>query len=112
MSIIENLEAMRARGQDSALLRYSLGNEYQKQGQSEAAIAHLAEAVQLDPAYSAAWKLYGRLLSQQGHQEDAIAALERGIEVAEEKGDAQAAKEMRVFLNRARAALDAPGESC
>lgn len=106
MSIIENLEAMRARGQDSALLRYSLGNEYLKQGDREQALRHLAEAVQQDPSYSAAWKVYGKALTQANRPQEAVDALERGIEVAEAKGDAQAAKEMRVFLKRARAACD------
>ncbi|WP_462320161.1 tetratricopeptide repeat protein [Halochromatium sp.] len=106
MSIIDNLEAMRARGQDSALLRYSLGNEYLKQGQTDQAIDHLADAVRQDPGYSAAWKLYGKALTQAGRSVEAVEALSRGIEVAEGKGDAQAAKEMRVFLKRAEAALD------
>ena len=106
MTIIDNLEAMRGRGQDSALLRYSLGNEYLKQDETEQAITHLAEAVRQDPDYSAAWKLYGRALTQAGRAAKAVEALNQGIEVAERKGDAQAAKEMRVFLKRARAALD------
>lgn len=107
MSIIDNLEAMRARGQDSALLRYSLGNEYLKQEQTDQAIEHLAEATRQDPSYSAAWKLYGKALAQADRAAEAVEALNHGIEVAENKGDAQAAKEMRVFLKRAQAALDA-----
>ena len=55
MSIIDNLETMRARGQDSALLRYSLGNEYLKAERIDVALEHLAEAVRMDPCYSAAW---------------------------------------------------------
>lgn len=106
MSIIDNLEAMRSRGQDSAILRYSLGNEYLKQGETESALSHLAEAVRQDPSYSAAWKLYGKTLAQNEQHAEAVTALERGIDVAESKGDAQAAKEMRVFLKRARAALN------
>lgn len=102
MSVIENLEAMRARGQDSALLRYSLGNEYLKRDETDQAIAHLAEAVRQDPDYSAGWKLYGKALAQAGRTDDAIKALTEGIEVAERKGDAQAAKEMRVFRKRAQ----------
>jgi predicted Zn-dependent protease len=108
MGIIDNLEAMRAKGQDSVLLRYSLGNEYLKQAQTDLAIEHLAEATRQDPHYSAAWKLYGKALTQAGRHRDAIEALNRGIQVAEDKGDAQAAKEMRVFLKRAQSALDAP----
>ncbi|MBK5941072.1 tetratricopeptide repeat protein [Halochromatium roseum] len=109
MGIINNLESMRARGQDSALLRYSLGNEYLKQEQAEQAIEHLAEATRQDPNYSAAWKLYGKALTQASRYAEAIEALNRGIEVAETKGDAQATKEMRVFLKRAQSALDASG---
>jgi tetratricopeptide (TPR) repeat protein len=105
MSIIDNLEAMLQRGQDSALLRYSLGGEYLKTDKTERALEHLAEAVQLDPDYSAAWKLYGKALTATGRHAEAIAALDRGIAVAEAKGDIQAAKEMKVFRKRAERAI-------
>jgi predicted Zn-dependent protease len=104
MGIIENFEAMLARGQDYALLRYSLGNEYLKQEDPERAIVHLAEAVSLDPGYSAAWKLCGKALTLAGQYPEAVAAYDRGIAAAEEKGDVQAAKEMRVFRKRAEKA--------
>jgi len=100
MGMIDHFEAMLARGQDSALLRYGLGNEYLKSEQYEKAAQHLAEAVSLDPAYSAAWKLYGRALAGAGRSADSVAAFDRGIAIAEEKGDLQAAKEMRVFRKR------------
>jgi tetratricopeptide (TPR) repeat protein len=113
MGIIDNFEAMLARGQDSALLRYGLGNEYLKQEDHEQAIVHLAEAVRLDPRYSAGWKLYGNALTAAGRYTEAIAAYDRGIAAAEEKGDVQAAKEMRVFRKRAEKAatgsLGSPG---
>ena len=102
MSAIDNLEAMLARGQDSALLRYSLGNEYAKSDRNDKAIEHLQQAVALDPNYSAAWKLLGRTLAQAAREDEAIAAYEAGIRVAETKGDLQAAKEMTVFLRRLR----------
>jgi predicted Zn-dependent protease len=112
LGTIDAFEAMLARGQDSALLRYSLGSEYFKQGDLGRATEHLSEAVRKDPGYSAAWKLYGRALSEAGRHQDAIDALNRGIETAEAKGDVQAAKEMRVFLKRAERAMgggtDAP----
>lgn len=100
MSIIENLEKLLARGQDSALLRYGLGNEYWKAGQPERAIEHLAVALDLYPGYSAAWKVYGRALADTNRLQAASAALAKGIEVAERQGDLQAAKEMGVFLKR------------
>lgn len=109
--MLENLTAMLARGQDSALLRYSLGNEYLKQGQAEAAVTHLAEAVRQDPAYSAAWKLYGRALAELGRHADAVAVFDQGIAAAESRGDVQAAKEMRVFRGRSVRALEKAGDA-
>ncbi|WP_295434992.1 tetratricopeptide repeat protein [uncultured Thiodictyon sp.] len=105
MSIIDNLQSMLARGQDSALLRYGLGNEYLKAGEPTPAAEHLAAAVQLDPDYSAAWKLYGKALEAVGEYAPALAAFDQGIATAERKGDLQAAKEMRVFRKRAEKAL-------
>lgn len=101
MGLIENFEAMLARGQDSALLRHGLGNAYLNQNDHDQAIAHLAEAVRLDPGYSAAWKLYGKALAAAGRHADAVAALDQGIMTAKTKGDVQAAKEMEVFRKRA-----------
>ncbi|OGI45193.1 MAG: hypothetical protein A2V92_01075 [Candidatus Muproteobacteria bacterium RBG_16_65_31] len=100
MAVVDNLEALLARGQDSALLRYSLGGEYLKLQQHDKAIEHLRLAVEKDPKYSAAWKLLGKALAEAGHKDEAIRAYEDGIKAAEEKGDKQAAKEMTVFLRR------------
>jgi tetratricopeptide (TPR) repeat protein len=100
MGMIENFEKLLAAGQDNALLRYSLGNEYFKQGDAAMAAEHLAMAVQLDAGYSAAWKLYGKVLTELGRRPQAMAVYEKGIAAAEAKGDKQAAKEMQVFLKR------------
>jgi Tfp pilus assembly protein PilF len=87
-------------GPDNALLRFSLGGAYLKQGDLEQAKAHLAKAVELDPEYSAAWKLYGKTLQQLREDDQAEQVLTQGIKVANKKGDIQAAKEMQVFLKR------------
>lgn len=100
MSVIENFEKLLAKGQDSALLRYGLGNEYLKAGDADRAVEHLAQAIRLDPDYSAAWKLYGKALVAAGRPDEAAGAYEQGIAAAEKNGDVQAAKEMRVFLKR------------
>jgi uncharacterized protein HemY len=100
VALIDNLEAMLARGQDTALLRYGLGGEYLKLKQYDKAVAHLRAAITLDAKYSAAWKLLGEALAAVGTTDDAIRAYEAGIRAAEEKGDIQAVKEMRVFLKR------------
>jgi tetratricopeptide (TPR) repeat protein len=102
VTIAQNLEKMLAAGQDSAVLRYSLGGAYEKAGDLVRARDHLARAVGLDPDYSAAWKAYGKVLAALDLTEAAMAAFETGITVAERKGDIQAAKEMKVFLKRAK----------
>jgi predicted Zn-dependent protease len=100
MAVVDNLEALLAKGTDNALLRFGLANEYLKLGQLEQAIGHLKRALTHDPNYSAAWKRLGKALADTGRTDEACAAYESGIKAAEEKGDVQAAKEMRVFLKR------------
>ena len=100
MSEIDNLLSLLDKGHDNALLRFSLGNAYLKNGSCELASENFSKAITFDPEYSAAWKLYARALDKCGETEKAIRAYHQGIKVAENKGDIQAAKEMRVFLNR------------
>ena len=107
MSMVENLEAMLASGQDNALLRFTLGSALFKEGEVAHALEHLRAAVEQDPGYSAAWKIYGKALQALGDQPAARTAFERGIAAARQKGDVQAAKEMAVFLKRAQKAIDA-----
>jgi uncharacterized protein HemY len=102
MGMRENLEAMLAAGQDSALLRFTLGNLLQKEGEFQGASDHLRQAVTLDPGYSAAWKVYGKALQSLGDLDGAAKAYESGVAAARRKGDLQAAKEMEVFLRRLR----------
>ena len=102
MSKIDTFKNMLEKGQDNALLRYSLGSAYFADKQYQTAIEHLGLAVQQDEGYSAAWKLLGRSYIENGEFTKAITALEQGVTVALEKGDKQAEKEMSVFLRRAK----------
>ncbi len=104
-SLLANLLKLVDTPRDSAVLRFSLGAEYLKAGDHRPAIAHLRQAVAKDPKYSAAWKLLGKALADSGSPGDALAAYERGIAVAEARGDKQAAKEMIVFARRLRKRL-------
>lgn len=97
---VERFEKMLEQGQDSAMLRFTLGQGYLKNGDPAAAAKHLARAVEHDREYSAAWKLYGRALAESGETDRALAVYREGIEVAEGQGDKQAVKEMQVFLKR------------
>lgn len=101
--LTEKLEAMLARGDDSATLRFAIGSAHLGAGEWQQAITHLRVAVDLDPDYSAAWKQLGKALRDAGHSAEALAAFRAGIEVAERHGDMQALKEMTVFARRLEA---------
>jgi len=99
-SVVHNLEKLLSQGKDSALLRFSLGAEYLKLRQTWVAVYQLRRALEMDPNYSAAWKLLGKALTDAGVLRDALDAYRRGVVIAEQRGDKQAAKEMAVFAQR------------
>jgi len=99
--MLNNLKKMLGTERENQLLHYSIGNEYLKSNDFEMAEEHLRKAVSLDPHYSAGWKLLGKTLNAAEKYAEAIEVFEKGIVVAENKGDIQAAKEMKVFLKRA-----------
>lgn len=98
----DKLQALIDAGRDTPLARFTLGELCHKNKDYETAIMHLEEAVQQDPQYSAAWKLYGRTLLDAGAYARAIEVLDQGIEVATARGDNQALREMQVFRKRAK----------
>jgi predicted Zn-dependent protease len=108
MSMIDKFQSLLDAGQDNAMLRFSLGNALLAEGRAAEAVPHLRAAVGHDPKYSAAWKLLGKALAENGDHTAAIEVFDRGIAVAEEKGDKQAAKEMQVFRRRAEKQLGGP----
>lgn len=100
MDRIANMKKMLEDGRDDLLLRFGLGQALFTAGQHEEAIVHLKRAVAHDPNHSAAWKFLGKAYAANEETDKAIRAYREGIRVAEQKGDIQAAKEMRVFLKR------------
>ena len=102
---IVSLEKMIDGPRDGALLRFSLGNEYLKEGALAQAEICFTNAVDRDKHYSAAWKALGKTLQESGQPAAALAAYETGISVAEARGDIQAVKEMTVFAKRLRKSL-------
>ena len=110
MSQIDTFEAMLARGQDSEMLRFTLGNAYFSDKQFEPAITHLQQAVKLKPDYSAAWRVLGRALAANDQLTEARQAFDQGEQVAMANGDKQTAKEINVFRKRVIKALAASDE--
>src|SRR4051812_14052200 len=84
---LASFERMLASGKDSALLRFSIGNEYAKSGDWPSAVDPLARAVAMDPQFTAAWKIYARALQETGRPGEALDAYRTGIDVAGRKGD-------------------------
>ena len=105
-SVISNLEKLLTQGKESALLRFSLGNEYLKLREIWVAVFHLKRALELDPNYSAAWKLLSLALTDGGVLHEALYTYRRGIKIAQRRGDQQAAKEMMVFARRLEKQLE------
>jgi len=104
MNIISNLEAMLAEGQDNSLIRFGLANAYLSLEDFDRAIEHYEQAIHQDSRYIAAWKMYARTLTFLGQIDAAKKAYQRGVSLADEKGDYQAVKEMREALKALRSA--------
>jgi Tfp pilus assembly protein PilF len=98
-----SLEALLAQGTDNAGLRLALASLHLAAGRVEIAVRHAEAAVAHDPRYSAAWKALGRAREKAGAITAAIEAYDQGIAIAEERGDQQTAKEMRVYRKRLQA---------
>ncbi|RDH82698.1 MAG: hypothetical protein DIZ80_10485 [endosymbiont of Galathealinum brachiosum] len=97
---IDSLNSMLDQGQDSLILRFGLGQALLKQGDYLTSIEHLLKALEFDHEYSAAYKLLGKAYAKTEQNQLAINTYNKGIQIAENKGDIQAAKEMKVFLKR------------
>ena len=99
-ALIANLEALIEAGKDGPAVRFGLGKACLERSDPAASRLHLERAVELDPSYSAAWKLLGKACAEGGDASAAADAYRRGIEAATTKGDRQAVREMEVFLRR------------
>ena len=99
-SMLERLQAQLQSGNDSALLRLSLGQMLTTAGDHVAAIEHLKRALLLDPHYSAAWCALGRAYALAGESERALSTFQSGVNQAKKQGDKQAERQMSVFISR------------
>ncbi len=96
----EAIEQLIARGRDSAEARLAAGQARFKSGELNAAVAHFEKALEFRPDYSAAWQWLGKAFEQQGHTDQAQQSWERGLAVAQARGDKQVEKVLAVWLRR------------
>jgi Tfp pilus assembly protein PilF len=97
---VDSLLKLVATPRDSAMLRLTLARLLIAQADLEQAEFHLEAATAMDRGYTAAWKELGRVRQRNNDTAGAARAWRQGIEVARDKGDKQAEKEMAVFLKR------------
>lgn len=97
---LEAFLGMLQAGQDGPLLRYSVGLEYLNRDQPTEAAPHLRHCLELDPAYSVAYKALAEAQDALGRKEACRQTLDQGIARAGENGDRQAQKEMEVLRRR------------
>ena len=83
-----------------ALSRFLLGRELIGAGRFEEARHSFAEAIRLQPDYTAAYRQLGNCHEKLEQFSEAASAYARGVAVAGETGDLQAGKEMQAFLRR------------
>ena len=83
-----------------ALSRFLLGRELVAANHFEEASQSFAEAIRLEPEYTAAYRQLGNCHEKLEQFSEATSAYVRGVEVAEKTGDLQAGKEMQAFLRR------------
>ncbi len=99
-NLIDSLRAQIDGPRDGAMLRFALANALLGTDDAEGAVESARAALDFDASYTAAWKLLGKALDAAGDNDAAIDAYQKGVQVAEQRGDVQAGKEMTVFLRR------------
>jgi predicted Zn-dependent protease len=97
---LQQFQALIALEPHDTVLRFGLGELYIEAGDFVGAAEQFAEIVRLDPQYSAAYRYLGQAYAALDRPAEAEAVFQRGIAVAEARGDLQTAKEMQVFLRR------------
>ena len=102
MAITDNLEKMLTSGHDDPMLRFGLGSGYFNEKDFARAIPHLESCIEQNPDYSAAYKLLGRALLEQGELTGAREVFEQGLPIAISQRDKQAEREINSFLNKIR----------
>jgi predicted Zn-dependent protease len=97
---LAQFEALVALDPSDTVVRFGLGELYLQAEAFAQAAEQFAEILRLDPHYSAAYRYLGQAYAALGRRAEATETFQRGIAIAEARGDLQTVKEMRVFLRR------------
>ena len=92
---LEQLHKLFAADPNDADLPYMIALDYAKSGDSTQALEWLDKAIALNAHYHYAYFQKAKLLEEDGEGADALVALDEGIRLATEAGDAKALGELR-----------------
>lgn len=95
---IESLRALAER-KDKPLHWYGLAMALRGAGRADEALEVFRRVHHKDPAYVPAWFMRAQLHEERGELDEARAALEEGIAIADREDDDHAAAEMRSMLD-------------
>ena len=95
----EKLEAMLADDPQDQLLRYMLAMELDKEGDHDRSLLSLDGLMNDDKPYVPAFLMAGQQLTRLARTAEARVAFQRGIDEAQEQGEAHAFEELKRFLS-------------
>ena len=84
---------------NDSFLKHALALEYIKIGDDNAARTLFEELLAFEPGYVGSYYHLGRLLERTGLPQEAIAAYEKGMEMAKAAGDKHAYNELQAALD-------------
>ncbi len=98
VSRIETFQQMLASDPENTMVRFGLANELLKAERYEEAVGALNDYLTRDDDEGAAYGMLARALEKLNRRDEARAAYERGIEVAESHGHPSMAEDYRMTL--------------
>lgn len=96
---LKQLKEFLAAEPDDPFLKYALAQEYLGTGEREKAAEMFLRLMEEHPAYVPTYYHYGKMVLEEGNEEDAGNIWRRGIEKAREAGDRHAENELREILS-------------
>ncbi len=96
----KRIEAMLVKEPSDQFLRYSLGLEFDKEGDHDRSLELLRGLMNDEPPHVPAFMMAAQQLVKLQRVDEARNVFQRGIAAAREQGDAHAESEMTDFLNQ------------
>jgi tetratricopeptide (TPR) repeat protein len=97
---IEQFEKLVAHNASDTLSRFTLGRAYLEAGRAEDAVRILEEALALKADFTAAYVLLGEAYEKAGKLARALKTWNKGVEIAQQKGDLHPRNQMQEHLKR------------